>query len=442
MVDHPGWYPPGQICYPPVLPENFKNVHDLRPIVGVPSDEEVIGIHAVMHAANRVSGVPGMHDPGFFMKLADHLFNAQMGIEAGTHLLHFRVKDAIYTPPTLPSHIPVDLKAVSGAPSDDEMTKVQDAIQTYQELRRIPSMFDAHINMELSQHLFDLQMARHMRIAGESLPSLAAQTTAGLESHDRIAEPARNTAQELVTATNNAGTGGNAAGAHLDQTLQPVPSIVHEMVEQSSQLTERFNQVLERLTQLAERSHQPTERSDRLTERFNLLFERFNQLVEQSNQPAHRANELAERSNELADRLMEQLNKPVEKIGDLLKNINGVLVGIQHAIVRNHKANTLNAVESLVNEKGETLIGMHKKFQNDVKYFLELYKDETDDRVPIVIDSGWHHYCVPNEWLGDFLHLYGIGDGLCIDATSTILLPHKETEARRRLQDYFSACLG
>ncbi|KAG8730791.1 hypothetical protein FRC11_005799, partial [Ceratobasidium sp. 423] len=56
MADYPGWYPPGQVCRPPDLPAYLKNVYDLKPIVGVPSDEEVIGIHAVMQAANRASG--------------------------------------------------------------------------------------------------------------------------------------------------------------------------------------------------------------------------------------------------------------------------------------------------------------------------------------------------------------------------------------------------
>ncbi|KAG8686074.1 hypothetical protein FRC11_009546, partial [Ceratobasidium sp. 423] len=357
-------------------------------------------------------------------------------------------QDATYTPPTLPVHIPVNLEPVSGAPLDGEIIKVQDAIQMYQELRRIPSTFDVHVNMELSQHLFDLQMARHMRRAGESQPSPTAQATASLGSHDRIADPALNTTQELVTATNNAGTGENVAGVYHDQTLQSVPSIVHEMMKHSNQLAERFNQVLDQLTRLVERPHQPSERSDRLTERFNQLLERFNQLVEQSNQPAHRANELAEQSNELADRanqlagqlnqssertnqLAEQAIKSVENLGGLLKNINRVLVGIQHATVRNHTNNTNNAVETLVNEKGETAGVMYKEFKNGVKYYLELYKDKPDDRIPVVIDAKWHHYCIPDDWLGDFLHFFGIGDGLCSDATTSILLPDKEDAARR-----------
>lgn len=44
-----------QTYEPPRLPEYLRNVFDLKPVVGVPSDEEVIGIHAVIRAAYNVS---------------------------------------------------------------------------------------------------------------------------------------------------------------------------------------------------------------------------------------------------------------------------------------------------------------------------------------------------------------------------------------------------
>ncbi|KDN36154.1 hypothetical protein RSAG8_11035, partial [Rhizoctonia solani AG-8 WAC10335] len=420
MADHPGWYPPGQVCYPPELPAHFKSVPDLKPIVGVPSDDEVIRIHTVLHAANRVSGVPGMHDPNFFMRLADHLFSVQMArYRSGYSLITFP-SDATYTPPTLPAHISVNLELVSGAPSDDQITKVQDAVQTYQELKRIPSMFDARINMELSQHLFDLQMARHMRTAGEiqSSPMPGNQATSGPEGRAQATEYTPNTNQEPAAATNNVGTGA-AAGIRL--ISQSLPSIdVRELMERSNQLAERFNHLLERsnelvercsqskdqpsspalaerfndflerFTQLIEQSHQPKSRSDSLTERFNQLFERFNQLIEQSNHPVQKANKLAGLSNELADKanqlaenlnqyfersnqLTEQANKPVEKLGELLKNISRVLVGIQHAIIRNHKGNTINAIDCLVNDKGEMPVLMDP--ENWVKRHEVVVKD-------------------------------------------------------------------
>ncbi|KAG8689391.1 hypothetical protein FRC11_002838 [Ceratobasidium sp. 423] len=375
MTDQLRWYPPGQVCNPPELPASFKNVYDLKPIIGVPSDAELIGIHAVIHAANRISGVPGMHDPGLFMKLADHLFSVQM---VYTRLMDLH-QDATYTPPALPAHITINIEPVLGAPSDEEIVKVQDAMRAYQHFISVPSMFDPRVNMELSQHLFDIQMARYMRLAGENPPTLEPQAIARPEGPTQIVEQASVVADEALVATNNAGTGAIA----VPRAPQSTPAIdTRELMERSNQLAERFNrllersnelvercsqtpadqsgsqtlaerfnQVLERLTQLIEQSYQPAERSDRLTERFNELFERFSQLVEQSHQPAKKANELAEMSNDLsskANQLAEQLNqssersnqlggqanKAMEKIGDLLKNTNKVLAGIQHAIVR------------------------------------------------------------------------------------------------------------
>ncbi|CAE6454808.1 unnamed protein product [Rhizoctonia solani] len=475
MADHAEWYPRSQICYPPELPAYFQNVHDLKPIVGVPSDEEIIEIHTVIHVANslRISGLPGIHSPGLLMKLADHLFNVQMARYRSRYSLVTFPSDATYTPPDLPAHISVNLECISGAPSDNEIMKVQDAIQTYQELRRIPSMFDAHVNMELSQHLFDLQMARHMRIAGESQPSIISQPTVRTDNITRIAGHTSNASVGPDIATNDAGTKANVAGVH--QTPQSTPGIgVRELIERSNQLAERFNhllersnelvercnqtstgqsssqllaerfnQVLERLTQLVEQSYQPG--SDRLTERFNELFERFNQLAEQSHQPAQRANELAERSNELTGRanwLMEQANKPVERLGDLLKNINGVLVGIQHAIVRNHKGNTISAIDCLVNEKGEVPGLMSIGYRATIEKLSRCRWGEDQRQFPVTID-GVAKYCrIPNCWLGDFLRFYGIGAGLLRDATNVSLIDGMEDKARDRLSDYISSCLG
>ncbi|CAE6461361.1 unnamed protein product [Rhizoctonia solani] len=391
MVSYSGWYPPGQFCSPPELPDYLKNVYDLKPIVGVPSDAELIGIHAVVHTARKASEtvfdkVPGMGNPGLIMELADHLFSAQMARYRNKYSLITFPSDATYTPPTLPTHIS-DLQPIVGAPSDGEIIKVQETIQMYQDMRRFPSMFDAHVNMELSQHLFDIQMARHMRTAGESQPSVIPQTSNIPEGPVHVGH----TVGETCTATNNAGTGANVVELHRTAGLI-YGADLGELMERSDQLSERlnllfqrsdelskrsiktdnqssiederFNRFLERLSQLLEQVHKPTEQSNCLTERFNQLFEQFNWLIERSIQPAQRANELAEQSNQLAKQLhqssersnqiTEQSIKPVEKLGNLLNNINGVLIEIQHIIMKSRKDNTPGAVDCLVNEKGET----------------------------------------------------------------------------------------
>ncbi|CAE6439877.1 unnamed protein product [Rhizoctonia solani] len=483
MADHPGWYPPGQVCHPPELPTYLNNVYNLKPIVGVPNDAEVIGIHTVLHAARKASEIPGMHDPGLLMGLADHLFGAQMARYRSKYSLIAFPSDATYSPPTLPTHISVKLEPASGAPTDEEMAKAQDVVLTYQEMRRFPSIFDAHVNMELSQHLFDLQMARYMRLAGESQPILVPDAI--IKSSSALPNTAHTPTktEESTSATNNAGTG--AENLEIHHTFQSVTGIdIHGLMERSNQLAERFNQllersnellerygqpfdqsssptlpeqfnqVLERLTQMMERSH-PAEQSNQLVERFNQLLERFNQMVEQSKEPAQRANELAEQSNNLADganqlaeklnqsfersnQLSEQANQSMEAFGGLLKNINKVLVGVQHAIVRNHKGNTVNAINCLVNEKGD-LPGLMDIGHRSTVNWLSGWSGET---FPVTIDGVSQTFRIHDSWLGSFLRFYSVCDHLRESATGIRLKEGKVEEARNRLSDYLTSCLG
>ncbi|CCO37685.1 hypothetical protein BN14_11843 [Rhizoctonia solani AG-1 IB] len=359
-----------------------------------------------------------MHDPGLLMGLADHLFGAQMARYRSKHSLITFPSDATYSPPTLPTHLSVKLEPVSGAPTDEEMAKVQDAVLTYQDMRRFPSMFDAHVNMELSQHLFDLQMARQMRLAGETQPTVAPELIAKpSKTHSNEARAPSGT-EESEAASNNAGTGSEVTKTRRASQLV-VGIDVCDLMERSNQLADRFNQlmersnelvewygqptdkcssstlaeklsqVLERLVQMTERLQQPAEQSNQLAERFNQLFERFSQLVEQSSQPAQKANELAQQSNNLADRanqlaeklnqsydrsneLSEKANKSIENVGGLLKNISRVLAAVQHAIIRNHKGNTINAINCLVNDKGEMPVLMDPEYRMRYQHFCLL----------------------------------------------------------------------
>ncbi|KAG8731053.1 hypothetical protein FRC11_005249 [Ceratobasidium sp. 423] len=429
MADHPRWYPPGQTYYPPKLPTFLKNVHDLKPIVRVPSDDEVIGIHAVIQAARKVSEVPGMHDPDLIMKLNDHLFGVQM---------------------VLPTHLTANLGPVHGAPSDEEMMKVQDAFQTYQEFRRVPSMFDAHVNMELSQHLFDIQM-------GENPPHSTPQATASVDSSTRNMEYLPNRADEETTPTNNAGTGANAT--EVPQTPHLAPRLdMRELMERSNRLAEqfnrllersnelverstkpadsqsqtfaeRFNQVLERLTQLVEQSRQPAEQSDRLAERFNQLFEQFNHLTEQSNQPAQRTDQLAEqlnRSSERSNQLSEQANKSWERLGNVLS----------------HKGNKISALDCLVNEEGETPAISGITGTLNFVYLSKRNADDPKNRLPVMINGDSQDAHIRSAHLGKFIQFYGIDNGMCKDATSVDLNEGMENKARERLREYLSSCLG
>ncbi|KAH7335865.1 hypothetical protein B0J17DRAFT_56869 [Rhizoctonia solani] len=415
-----------------------------------------------------------MHDPGLLMSIADHLFGVQMvfnGCVPNRCDVH---------PPVLPAHVPVTLEPISGAPTDGQIIKAQEALRSYQQFSHAPSMFDAHVNMELSQHFFDLQMARYMRRAGEAQPQVVAERASLIQS----VRSSPNTSEETTTTgTNNAGKEGNATGATL--TPNSASEIdLHDLMERSNQLaershqllersnelmgrclqpgdqtglvSERFNQVFERFTQFLERTRQPTEQSDHLAERFNRLLERLNQLVEQSSESAHRANDLSERSNQLTERanqltehhnelsghsnqLTEKATKPVEAMGDLLKNINRVLVGIQHAIVRSHKGNTVYAVDCLVNEKGQTpMEGLGRPFKWNQVHSAR----EAIHHLPVRISGDFQDSYLYNVWLGPYLRFHGIGERIREGATSSTVKAGKEKEAREMLSDYLSSCLG
>ncbi|CAE7108048.1 unnamed protein product [Rhizoctonia solani] len=468
MADLPGWYPPGQVCCPPDLPTYLKNICELKPIVGVPNNAEVMDIHSVMHAANRVSGVPGMHDAVLFMGLADHLFSVQMARYRSKHSLVTFPSDATYTPSALPAHVTVALEPVTGAPSNEEVMKAQDAVRSYQHFSHVPSMFDPLVNMELSQHLFDIQMARYMRAAGETVPNLAPQTA----TRHGTTERTLNEAYEPATQTNNVGTGANAAEIH--QTPQPVSALhLNELIHRSDQLAERFNQLLERFNQLMEQCAQPADRSnsqtlaerfnqvlerfacilepmhkptqpDQLAERFNQLLDQFNKLTEHSKGPAQTANKLLERANQIAERanqLVEQAQKPVGQFGDQLRNINKVLVGIQHAIIRNHKGNTISALDCLVNEKGETPGLSQVTCFTDFQWFKKNHSGNNDRRLRILIDGVSQEVFIPDEYMGRFLHFYDIGEGL-YEGEMHSVCKGKAGIARTRIRDYLSSQLG
>ncbi|KEP46499.1 putative laminin domain protein [Rhizoctonia solani 123E] len=503
MAHPPRWYPPGQVCSPPELPAYLKNVYDLKPIIGLPSDSEVIGIHAVIRAARKASEIPGMHTPGLLMNLADHLFGAQMARYRSRYSLITFPSDATYTPPALPTHTSVKLESVSGAPTDEEMLKVQDAVRAYQHFEHVPSMFDQRVSMELSQHLFDLQMARHMRLAGETRPISVSEHSAEPVRPAPAVDQSTVILEDTLAGMNNAGIGANAPAINI--ALQPTPAIdTHELLERSNQLSERFNQVLERFSQAIERIHEPSLHSDQLSERFNQLLERLNLLTEQSNQlaqqsaarsaqpfeepsqsvdkfnrlieqssqyagrfgqlfeqlnglisqlvhPLQRSNELSARANELAEQLnqlsersntlIEEAHKPVDRLEDVMKNINRVLVGIQHAIVRNCKDNKASAADCLVNEKGETPASSKITHWTTYGWVSRNYRDPTY-KAPVIIGGVSQDLYLPESWLAEFVCFHGIWEGLCETGTSTTLIEGKENQARGRLGRYLSSRLG
>ncbi|CAE6455616.1 unnamed protein product [Rhizoctonia solani] len=337
-------YPDGHILLPPTLPPYLKSVYELKPLVGNPRDDEVIGLHAVIRMAQKAVDIPGTGDPKLLARLYEHLFDVQMGKYSIIPHRANELMTTVHTPPTLPVHVTIDLEPITGAPSEEEIIKVQSAIRAYQHFASVPSIFDSRVDMELSQHLFDIQMANYTQRVRQSPTRVIPQETLGSNSS---IERTTDVAEEPSNATINAATGAAAIEFNLLNQSADVSGF-GDAIEHSNRPNERANQ-------LVERSSQSMEQSTKLAEKFNELFEKFND------------------NSEKSSLLAEASTKQTERLGDILENVNKVLVTIQHAIVRNHKGNTRHALDCLANEKGETP-GI----------------SETTTRVSLLLDAGYN----------------------------------------------------
>ncbi|KAG9086626.1 hypothetical protein FS749_003520 [Ceratobasidium sp. UAMH 11750] len=148
---------------PPVLPPFLTGTYDLKLVEGVPSDNEVKMVHAVVRALNEVANTPVLYDADLAMRLSMHLFSIQMARYRDKHPCIIFPSHITHTPPQLPIHIPVELEPVTGSPSDKEIKSVQSALRLSENLANVPSMFDADLSMKLSQHLFNIQFERYLR---------------------------------------------------------------------------------------------------------------------------------------------------------------------------------------------------------------------------------------------------------------------------------------
>ncbi|KAG8770971.1 hypothetical protein FRC12_003932 [Ceratobasidium sp. 428] len=173
------------VLTPPTLPTFLADMFDLKPIEGIPSDEEVKMVHAAMRALSDVVNMPKLYDADLAMQLAQYLFSVQMTRYRGIYpcVIFPSDQNTVYTPPPLPAHVPVTLGPVSGSPTDEQIKSVQAAIRHSESLANVPSMFDANLSMKLSQHLFDIQFERYLRqivccSSGPETPSQPGYTSA------------------------------------------------------------------------------------------------------------------------------------------------------------------------------------------------------------------------------------------------------------------------
>ncbi|KAG8755059.1 hypothetical protein FRC11_006271, partial [Ceratobasidium sp. 423] len=361
-------YATDQVLSPPDLPPYLELIYKLNPVVGAPSDVEVIGLHSVVRAAQKAAEIPGMGDSVLLSRLSEHLFDVQMAKYRVKYLGTTFPENTTYAPPILPVHVAVKLEAVVGVPSEEDIIKVQEAIRAYQQF----------VNARHTQRA----KQRHAAPVSHKTPSSV--PTRATEQITSIVEDS--------STTNNAGTGANAvASLTLGRGVQDAG--LREAIERSNRLAEQANQLIERSNKLLERSNQIAERSNLSVEQSNQPTEWPNVLVEKFTEPLVQLNKHLDISNRLA----QASTKPVEKIGDVLGNINKVLVAIQHAVVRNHKGNTLSALDCLVNEKGQTPVITESSWRT-FKWLSEHFVGQSDYHLPVIIDGAVQDVYASNAW--------------------------------------------
>ncbi|CUA67641.1 hypothetical protein RSOLAG22IIIB_07499 [Rhizoctonia solani] len=148
---------------PPQLPPFLANVFNLKPIVGNPSRGEVKLVHDAVRALDNFLHTPELRDTDLSIELSQHLFDIQMVCHRHKYPTSVLPNDVVYDPPTLPSYIPVELKSITGPPSNKEIASVHSALRISESFANVPSIFDSDLHVQLSQHLFDIQLARYVQ---------------------------------------------------------------------------------------------------------------------------------------------------------------------------------------------------------------------------------------------------------------------------------------
>ncbi|QRW24015.1 laminin domain protein [Rhizoctonia solani] len=118
---------------PPPIPEYLSRSH-FKYDCGSTTDEEVEAIHNAIRALNIVSAVPTLYDSKLSTQLSQHLFTVQMAVHRNKYPSSIFPGENTYDPPSIPSHLPIRLEPVIGAPSDEEIELAHNAVRTLENL--------------------------------------------------------------------------------------------------------------------------------------------------------------------------------------------------------------------------------------------------------------------------------------------------------------------
>ncbi|CAE6541861.1 unnamed protein product [Rhizoctonia solani] len=284
---------------PPQLPSFLANVFQLKPIVGNPSRGEVKLVHETVRALNNFLHTPELRDTDLSIELSQHLFDIQMVCHRHKYPTKVLPNDVVYDPPSLPAHIPIELKPVTGPPSNQEFASVHAALRISESFVNVPAIFDPDLHIQLSQHLFDIQLGKHVQrsITRRTAPALSVHNNQTIP-HGGLTETSSN---PPVTHTSPSTTPGQVVES--TETRYPPP----ERPNPSHETTGHPN---------------PSETNER-----------------------HRTTDL------------------MVEIRDALKNVSRLLVGTQNSLARGFNSSTISyssgnishnlGAHSLMNDHGE-----------------------------------------------------------------------------------------
>ncbi|KAG8770972.1 hypothetical protein FRC12_003933 [Ceratobasidium sp. 428] len=393
---------------PPVIPPFMANVVQLTPIEGLPSDEEVKKVlHAIRLVTELMHGqleMPEKKNEDLMMELSQHLFEVQMARYRDTYPCSIFPSDTTYTPPPLPEIFQIQLEPMKGAPSNKQIQSVQAALRKSELTAKIPPMFDADLDMKLSQHLFDIQFERYRRqvasphaaasvidAAGQGFetPSLLGSEVGSEVGSDAGTDPDANSPQDPDDPERRSiHQEHNVSIAELSPSASDVQQLSHLLKEVNLEA---------RATAHAE------------------------------NQPA----DLTERTYESVSTAVkigfEETNKILAQIGYGLEKIGRIMVGVQQNAARvgnrpqyYHNYSISYPCHVLVNAKGET------------PEFMGL------PVLPNITDTDFD-YSPSREIIAQYLCFYGIGRELIQEGDKPTVKADKVTEAVQALRRYFCA---
>ncbi|CUA69483.1 hypothetical protein RSOLAG22IIIB_08490 [Rhizoctonia solani] len=155
--------------------------------------------------------------------------------------------DVVYDPPSLPAYIPVELKPVTGPPSNEEIASVHTALRVSENFANVPSIFDPDLHVQLSQHLFDIQLARHVQrsIIQRAMADISVSQNQTVRQRDSGGTDPSNIPE---THTSPTATPGQVTGP--TETQRPIPEQSNSLNEPTSYQNPNQRDVARRSTEL------------------------------------------------------------------------------------------------------------------------------------------------------------------------------------------------